>query len=100
MRNVLLVTGGSRGIGAATAHLAATQGYAVCFSYVQNATAAEAVVAAITTAGGEAQAVQADVGVEADVLCLFTSVWTAPSAPSPRLSTTLAFWTNRRASST
>ena len=74
MRNVLLVTGGSRGIGAATAHLAATQGYAVCLSYVTHAAAADAVVAAITNAGGEAQAVRADVGVEADVIRLFATV--------------------------
>lgn len=74
MRNILLVTGGSRGIGAATAQLAATRGYAVCLSYVTNAAAADAVVAAITHAGGEAQAVRADVGVEADVIRLFATV--------------------------
>lgn len=74
MRKVLLVTGGSRGIGAATAQLAVTHGYAVCINYVQNAAAAEAVVAAITAVGGEAQAVAADVGVEADVIRLFATV--------------------------
>ena len=74
MRKVLLVTGGSRGIGAATARLAAARGYAVCISYVNNAVAADAVVAAITGAGGEALAVAADVGVEADIIRLFATV--------------------------
>ncbi|MBP2296931.1 SDR family oxidoreductase [Azospirillum rugosum] len=67
----LIVTGGSRGIGAAVARMAAQRGYAVTFSYVGNAEAAEATVKAITEAGGQAQAVRGDVAREEDVLALF-----------------------------
>ena len=70
---VALVTGGSRGIGAATARLAASRGYAVCVNYRANAAAANAVVGTIRAAGGTAVAVQADVGVEADVVRLFAT---------------------------
>jgi len=70
---VALVTGGSRGIGAATARLAAARGYAVCVNYRANAVAADAVVAAIRAAGGTALAVQGDVGVEADVVRVFAT---------------------------
>ncbi|GAB4122163.1 MAG: hypothetical protein Fur005_16980 [Roseiflexaceae bacterium] len=52
MAKTILITGGSRGIGAATARMAAQQGYAVCITYRQNHTAAEQVVAAIRAAGG------------------------------------------------
>lgn len=68
---VAIVTGGSRGIGAATARLLAARGYAVCVNYVANRAAADTVVAAIRDAGGTAFAVQADVGREADVGRLF-----------------------------
>lgn len=68
---ILIVTGGSRGIGAATARLAAAQGYAVCISYLQQRAAAAAVVASIEAQGGTAIAVQADVAVETDVMRLF-----------------------------
>ena len=71
MAGVVIVTGGGRGIGAATATLAAARGYAVCVNYRANAAAADRVVASITAAGGRAIAVQADVAVEADVLRLF-----------------------------
>lgn len=71
---VLLVTGAGRGIGAATALLAAARGYAVCVNYLNNRAAAESVVAAITQAGGRAIAVAADVAQEADVLRLFGTV--------------------------
>lgn len=71
---VLLVTGGSRGIGAATALLAARRGYAVAVNYTQNALAADAVVRAIRADGGNALAVQADVGDEAQVLAMFAKV--------------------------
>jgi len=71
---VIIITGASRGIGAATAHLAAARGYAVCVNYVHNRSAAESVVAAIRAAGGEALAVAGDVAVEADVLNLFQTV--------------------------
>ena len=68
---VLLVTGGGRGIGAATARLAAERGYAVCVNYRKNQDAAETVVADIEAAGGRALAVGADVASESDVVRLF-----------------------------
>ena len=71
MPGVVLITGGSRGIGAATAVLAAARGYAVCVNYRSNAQAADAVVTAIANAGGSAIALQADVSVESDVVRLF-----------------------------
>jgi NAD(P)-dependent dehydrogenase (short-subunit alcohol dehydrogenase family) len=71
---VLIVTGGSRGIGAAIARLAAQDGYAVCLSYLGNRQAADEVVAAIAAQGGTALAVQANVAVEADVVRLFAEV--------------------------
>ncbi len=71
---IMLVTGGSRGIGAATALMAASRGWRVAISYQSNAAAAEAVVQQIRAGGGTALAVQADVGVEADVLRLFETV--------------------------
>jgi NAD(P)-dependent dehydrogenase (short-subunit alcohol dehydrogenase family) len=74
LSEVLLVTGGSRGIGAATARLAARKGYAVAVNYTQDAAAAEAVVSAIHAEGGTAIAVQADVAQEAQVLQLFAQV--------------------------
>ena len=69
--SVVLITGASRGIGAATARLAATRGYAVCVNYKSNADAAAAVVAEIVGAGGRAVSVQADVAVESDIVRLF-----------------------------
>ncbi|APA69704.1 SDR family oxidoreductase [Janthinobacterium sp. 1_2014MBL_MicDiv] len=74
MKEVILITGSSRGIGAATALLAARQGYAVCVNYVRDAQAAEALCARIAADGGEAIAVQADVSDEADVERLFAEV--------------------------
>ena len=74
MNEVLLVTGASRGIGAATALLAARAGYAVAVNYTRNASAAEAVVSAIRAQGGTALAVQADVADEAQVLAMFARV--------------------------
>lgn len=68
-----MVTGGSRGIGAATARLAERRGYAVCVNYRQDREAAEGVVDAIRAAGARATAVRADVAVEADVSRLFTT---------------------------
>jgi NAD(P)-dependent dehydrogenase (short-subunit alcohol dehydrogenase family) len=70
-RRALVVTGGGRGIGAATARLAAQRGYAVCVNYRRNREAAERVVAAIEKEGGRALAVAADVAIEADVVRLF-----------------------------
>ncbi len=71
MKRNLLITGGSRGIGAATAIEAARRGYRVCINYRRNTEAAENVVEQITRAGGEALAVCADVSNEAEVLELF-----------------------------
>jgi NAD(P)-dependent dehydrogenase (short-subunit alcohol dehydrogenase family) len=68
---VLLVTGGSRGIGAATAHLAARSGWRVAVNYAANSLAADEVVRAIRNSGGTAMAVQADVADEAQVLNMF-----------------------------
>lgn len=74
MKEVLLVTGSGRGIGAATALLASQRGYAVCINYRADAGAAEALRERIVAAGGEAIAVQADVAVEADVQRLFATI--------------------------
>lgn len=67
----MLITGGSRGIGAATARMAAARGHDVGISYVRDAVAAERVVADCTAAGARAIAVRADVAVESDVMGLF-----------------------------
>ena len=70
----MLVTGGARGIGAATARLAAAQGYTVCVNFLQNRAAADSVVAEISKAGGKASAVAANIAEEAEVLRLFQTV--------------------------
>ncbi len=67
----MLITGASRGIGAATARLAASRGYAVCVNYRERRDAAGQLVQEITSAGGRAVAVQADIGDEAQVVRLF-----------------------------
>ena len=74
MSKVLIITGGSRGIGAATALLAAREGYAVAVNYTANSLAADEVVRQIRSSGGTALTVQADVAVEADVLAMFKKV--------------------------
>lgn len=74
MAGVMLITGGSRGIGAATACLAASSGYDVCVNYVRDAAAAGRVVEKVRAAGRRAIAVQADVGSEADIERLFETV--------------------------
>jgi NAD(P)-dependent dehydrogenase (short-subunit alcohol dehydrogenase family) len=74
MNQVLLITGGSRGIGAATALLAARQGYVVAVNYRQDAAAAGQVVASIQGSGGQARAIQADVSSESDVERMFREV--------------------------
>lgn len=72
--SVLLITGASRGIGAATARLAAERGYDVCVNFRTNATAADSVVADVRARGAGAIAVQADVAIESDVVRLFQAV--------------------------
>ena len=74
MNPTLLITGGSRGIGAATALLAAQQGYAVAVNYTANEEAADEVVRQIRALGGYAITVQADVSVEAQVLAMFDQI--------------------------
>jgi len=74
MNKVMIVTGGSRGIGAATAMLAARRGYAVCVNYLQNRKAADAVVRDIGKIGGQAIALAADVASEPQVMSLFEAV--------------------------
>ena len=74
MKQVMVVTGGGRGIGAATALMASRCGYAVCINYVSNVDAAERLRAQIAGEGGEAIAVRGDMGMEADVLALFAAV--------------------------
>ena len=71
MADVVVITGGSRGIGAACARLAAKAGYDVCLNYVSNRDAASAVVSEIEAAGGTARAVAGDVGSNDDVVTLF-----------------------------
>lgn len=73
-KKVMLVTGGSRGIGAATARLAVVRGYAVAVNYLHNRTAADEVVSTIRDSGGEAVAVQADVAIESEVVRMFREV--------------------------
>lgn len=73
-KKVMIVTGGSRGIGAEIAKLGATDGYAVCISYLHNKTAADAIVAGIVKAGGMAIAIAADMAIETDILNLFQTV--------------------------
>ena len=77
----VLVTGASRGIGAATARLCAREGWSVAVNYTRDAAAAQSVVQAIQAAGGRALAVQADVADEAQVLAMFARI----DAELPRL---------------
>ena len=74
MKPIALITGGSRGIGAATALLAAQRGFAVAVNYTANSLAADEVVRQIRARGGTAITVQADVGVEADIMTMFARV--------------------------
>lgn len=74
MDKVMVITGGSRGIGAATAKLAAFHGYAVCVTYLKNRDAANAVIDEIKANGGHAIAVAANVSLESDVVNLFKTV--------------------------
>jgi NAD(P)-dependent dehydrogenase (short-subunit alcohol dehydrogenase family) len=74
MKKIVLVTGGSRGIGAATAKLLAKQGYSVCINFIKNQIEANRVVDEIQSNGGTAIAVQADVSNEDDVISLFNVI--------------------------
>ena len=74
MEKTLLVTGGSRGIGAATALLAAQHGYSVAVNYATHSAAADEVVRKIRAAGGRAFSVQADVAVEKDIMAMFKKI--------------------------
>lgn len=74
MSKVVLITGGSRGIGAASALLAARRGYAVAVNYQANSLAADEVVRQIRQEGGQAVTVQADVAKEAQVLAMFEKI--------------------------
>ena len=74
VKKVIVITGASRGIGAATARLAGARGYAVCVNYLKNQAAADRVVADIVSAGGQAIAIAADVSVETEVVELFNAV--------------------------
>ena len=74
MKPIALITGGSRGIGAATALLAAQKGFAVAVNYTANSLAADEVVRQIRAEGGTAITVQGDVGIEADILAMFAKV--------------------------
>jgi len=71
MNRIILITGASRGIGAATALLAAKKGYSVCINYLKSADAASKIVDTITRSGGKAIACQADASVESEVVDLF-----------------------------
>jgi NAD(P)-dependent dehydrogenase (short-subunit alcohol dehydrogenase family) len=74
MTKIMLVTGGSRGIGAATARLAAERGYDVCINYVSSAESAEAVARDVRAAGRRALLVQADTADEAAVCGMFETI--------------------------
>jgi len=74
MEKVMIITVASRGIGAATAKLAGTMGYAVCVNYLKNPAAADGVVDDIRSNGGQAIAVAADISVEKDVISLYEAV--------------------------
>jgi len=74
MNPSLLVTGGSRGIGAAAAVLAAQRGWDVAINYTRDAAAAERVAAQVRAAGRRALVIQADVAEEAEVLAMFAAV--------------------------
>lgn len=74
MSKIILITGGSDGIGAVTAQLAAEQGYIVCINYRQNHIAANKVVEAINVSGGQAYAFQADISLENEVVDMFAAI--------------------------
>ncbi|MDP7176545.1 MAG: SDR family oxidoreductase [SAR324 cluster bacterium] len=74
MDEVLIITGASRGIGAATARIAGRSGYVVCVNYLKNKAAAKQIVEEINADGGRALAVGADISREEEVVKLFCAV--------------------------
>ncbi len=74
MDKTVLITGGSRGIGAATAISAAKKGYQVCVNYLKNKEAALEVADAIHRSGGKALTIQADISVEIEIVKMFEAV--------------------------
>ena len=74
MDKVIVITGASRGIGAATARLAASEGYRICINYLSDDEAAQRVLADVRELGAEAIAVKADVSVEDEIIHLFQRV--------------------------
>ena len=74
MTNVAIITGASRGIGAATARLLAVNGYAVCVNYNSSATQANALVDEINKLGGKAIAIKADMAKEQEIIAMFNQV--------------------------
>ncbi len=75
-QGTIIVTGASRGIGAAIATMAAVRGYAVAVNYSRDRSGAESIARQIIAGGGTAAAIQADIGVEQDVLRLFSEAET------------------------
>ena len=73
-RKIILITGASRGIGTATAKLAADRGYRVCINYRQNAEAAQTLIQDLRRTGAEVAAFQADVSIEAEVVRMFEAI--------------------------
>ncbi len=82
MKDVAVITGASRGIGAKTAALAAARGYDVCINYASDAVAAESVAEAVVACGQQAITVRADVAVEAQVCTLFETVHASLGRPT------------------
>ena len=95
--NITLITGGSRGIGAATARLCAQRGHAVAINYARDEAAAQALLGELHAQGARAIALQADVSVEAEVLRLFAAV-DRELGPLTGWSTTPAWSMSRSAS--
>jgi NAD(P)-dependent dehydrogenase (short-subunit alcohol dehydrogenase family) len=95
MHRTLLITGGSRGIGAATARLAATRGWDVAINFHSDAVAAQAVADEVQRAGRRALLLQADVGAESEAKAMFAELDRAwgPGHLAP-WSTTPVWWTS------
>ena len=74
MKKIIIITGGSRGIGAATARLAAKQGYAICINYLHNREAANSIVDELKQLGSTVISVAGNVSSESDVINLFNIV--------------------------